>query len=154
MREDVPADHEVWDAPDLELLDPLAIDLTGQSVGDGVLVRGNMRTRLSRECRRCLTDVTVEINDAVDMLYEPLGIQEEDDLSGEVYPLPERGDLLDLLPALRQELLLRVPSFVICREECKGLCPQCGVDLNEKTCGCVPEEEAGPWDALKKIEFD
>ena len=57
-------------------------------------------------------------------------------------------------PVLREQLLLRVPAYVVCREECRGLCPQCGANLNETTCACEPEQAASPWDALKKLKFD
>lgn len=147
-------DDPLWDGSDLRLEAPLRVDLRGQEVGDGVLVRGRMRTRLGLECRRCLAPVGVAVDDEVTLLYEPLAAEEEDELEGEVYPLPERGDQLDLGPALREELILRVPAFVVCAESCRGLCPSCGANLNETTCECVPEEEPSPWSALKNLKFD
>ena len=51
-------------------------------------------------------------------------------------------------PALREELILRVPDYVVCSESCRGLCPSCGVNLNETTCECVPEAESSPWSVL------
>jgi len=47
-----------------------------------------------------------------------------------------------------------VPQFTLCREECRGLCPQCGTNLNDGACECVPEQASSPWDALKNVEFD
>jgi uncharacterized protein len=99
--------------------------------------------------------VGYDIDEAVDLLFEP--IRDEDEaaaLSGEVYPLPPRGDQVDLLPALREQLLLRVPDHVVCDEACRGLCPQCGTDLNRAACSCVPETAPGPWEALRKLKFD
>lgn len=138
----------------MTLREPLRVELKAQSVGEGVLVRGRMSTRLDLECRRCLAPVEGEIADEVTLLYEPLGEDEEAELEGEVYPLPPRGDQLDLAPALREELILRVPQFVVCSDTCRGLCPTCGANLNETTCNCVPEEESSPWTALKKLKFD
>jgi uncharacterized protein len=71
-----------------------------------------------------------------------------------VYPLPARGDELDLREAVREQLLLRAPRFALCREECRGLCPTCGADRNQDDCGCVPEPAVSPWDALKNVTFD
>ncbi len=70
--------------------------------------------------------------------------------NGEVYPLPERGTEVDLTAAVREQVLLQVPQFALCSEECSGLCPQCGTDLNDGACECVPERAPSPWDALKK----
>jgi uncharacterized protein len=149
-----PADP-VWEDADVALAEPLRVQMRARFVGEGVLARGRMRTRLDLECRRCLTAVGYDIDDAVDLLYEPLaGEEEEVALSGEVYPLPPRGDQIDLKPALREQLLLRVPDHVVCDEACRGLCPQCGTDLNRETCSCVPVAASGPWDALRKLKFD
>lgn len=144
----------LWDRSGFELAEPLRVDLRAQSVGEGVLVRGRIHARLGLECRRCLAPVAVEVADEVTLLYEPLAEGEEEELDGEVYPLPGRGDTLDLKPALREELILRVPDFVVCSETCRGLCPSCGANLNETTCECVPAAESSPWSALKNLKFD
>lgn len=152
---EVAPEDPVWEGADLALAEPLHVELTARSVGEGVLVRGRLRTRLDLECRRCLTGVTHLIDEPVELLFEPLADEEEEvALSGEVYPLPDRGDLVDLRPALREQLLLRVPEHVVCDEACRGLCPQCGADLNQTTCSCVPEKGSSPWGALKNLKFD
>lgn len=151
---DISPDDPLWEGLDFRLLEPLRVDLAGQSVGEGVLVRGRIHTRLGLECRRCLAPVEGEVDDEVTLLYEPLAEEDEDDLAGELYPLPGRGDALDLGPALREQLIIRVPDYVVCSEACRGLCPTCGANLNETSCECVPEEEASPWNALKNLKFD
>ena len=147
-------DDPLWEGSGFTLLEPLSVDLLAQTVGEGVLVRGPMGTRLGLECRRCLAPVAVEVDDDVTLLFEPLAEGEEEELDGEVYPLPGRGDRLDLRPALREQLILRVPVLVVCSEACRGLCPTCGANLNETSCECVPEAEASPWSALKNLKFD
>lgn len=154
VRGEIPPDDPLWDGAGVALREPLRVDLGARSVGEGVFVRGTIRASLALECRRCLKSVPHLLEETVDLLYEPLGADEADDLGGEVYPLPERGDELDLGPALREQLLLRVPRFAVCSEACRGLCPQCGIDLNEASCACVPEPGADPWDALRKVKFD
>lgn len=154
LREQVPPDHPMWEDTGVELTAPVEVDLTANSVGEGVLVRGTLKTRVRQPCRRCLEPVDAEIGDHVDLLFAaPVdGDDEMDD--GEVYPLPARGDDLDLTVAVREQVLLQVPQFTLCREECRGLCPTCGADLNEGACECVPEQGASPWDALKDVKFD
>ncbi len=154
VRDEVAPDDPLWEGTGLELREPLRFELKAQPVGDGVLVRGRISTGLMLECRRCLKEVPTEVDARVDLLYEPLQGEEEDELGGEVYPLPPRGTELDLGPALREQLLLQVPDFVVCEEACRGLCPRCGTNLNETTCSCEPEEDESPWDALRKLKFD
>lgn len=155
IRGEVSPEDPIWEDTDLALQEPLAVELEARSVGEGVLVRGRIRALLRLECRRCLKELVHEVDDPVDLLFEPIRDEEEElALSGEVYPLPARGDDLDLRPALREQLLLRVPDHVVCDESCRGLCPQCGADLNQTACSCVPEKGASPWDALKNLKFD
>lgn len=153
VREQVAPDDPMWEGAGLTLAAPLDVDLTARSVGEGVFVRGRLRTTVRQACRRCLTSVEKPVDDIVDLFYEPL-TAEDQDADGEVYPLPERGDELDLREAVREQLLLRAPEFVLCSEECRGLCPQCGADLNTDPCDCVPETAESPWDALKNVKFD
>lgn len=154
VQGEIAPDDPIWEGANFVLLAPLRVDAEARSVGEGVLVRGRLQTRLEMECRRCLTAVAREVDDTVDLLYEPLSGDDEAELAGEVYPLPERGTELDLRPAVREQFLLRVPEFVECREECRGLCPHCGTDLNEGSCECVPEAAESPWEALRKLKFD
>jgi uncharacterized protein len=58
--------------------------------------------------------------------------------------------MLDLRPSIRENWLLTVPAYVQCREDCKGLCPTCGTNLNESTCNCTVTKSDSRWDALLK----
>ena len=99
------------------------------------------------ECRRCLTDVTEEVNDELHAVFAPAGDDEVDD--PDVFEFDPGGRELDLRPAVRESWLLAVPAFAECREDCKGLCPSCGADLNEGECACEPARDSR-WDALRK----
>jgi len=151
---EISPDDSLFEGIEVALHEPLRLEMEARSVGEGVLVRGRMRTVLELECRRCVKSVVLPVDETVDMLFEELDEEEEDELGGEIYPLPSRGDDLDLRPALREQILLRVPQYVVCSEACRGLCPQCGTDLNESSCECVPEEPVSPWDALKNVKLD
>jgi uncharacterized protein len=153
VREQIPTDDPMWEGSGVTLASPLDVDLTARQVGDGVFVRGRLRTTVRQACRRCLSTVEQPVDDVVDMLFDTLG-EDEEEAEGEVYPLPARGGTLDLRDAVREQLLLRAPEFVLCREECRGLCPQCGTDLNQGECDCAPEKAESPWDALKNVKFD
>jgi uncharacterized protein len=153
VREQVSPDDPMWDEAGVTLAGPLDVDLTARQVGDGVFVRGRLRTTVRQACRRCLSPLEQPVDEVVDMLFDTLG-EDEEEAEGEVYPLPARGDTLDLREAVREQLLLRAPEFALCREDCRGLCPTCGTDLNQDQCECVPEQAESPWDALKNVKFD
>ncbi len=154
LREEIAPDHPVWNGVEAEILEPLHVDLHARSVGDGVLVSGTLRSRLEIQCRRCLASVVLDLDEAVDLWFEEVTSLEAREWEGEAYPLPPRGGDLDLTEALREQLLLRIPEYVVCREECRGLCPRCGADLNVAECDCTEEPTPGPWDALKNLTFD
>jgi uncharacterized protein len=153
LVESVPVDAPFWKETELHPSGPLEVDLVVRSVGDGVLARGRLRASVELECRRCLSPVQYRVDDTVDMYFTEIGPDEED-IEGEVYPIPIRGTELDLSDAVREQLLLRVPDFALCREGCRGFCPKCGTNLNESQCECVPEAPPSPWDALKQAKLD
>ncbi len=154
IREQIDADDPLWSDTGVAFKQPLRVDLEARMVGDGVLVRGSVETELDAACRRCLVAVPVTVRDSVDLLFEALSPEEQDELSGEVYALPERGDQLDLSTAIREQVVLRIPDYVLCSESCRGLCPKCGAELNREQCGCVLESPGDAWEALRKIKFD
>jgi uncharacterized protein len=153
IRETVPPDAAMWSETSVKPAAPLEVDLVANSVGDGILVRGSLRTQVAQECRRCLKDVLSDVDVHVDLLFEPVTDEEEYEAAGEVYPLP-RGIELDLTGPVLEQVVLHVPDFVLCREDCRGICAQCGADRNETACDCVSEPAPSPWDALKKLKQD
>src|SRR5829696_2577443 len=100
VREQVSPDDPMWEGAELTLAEPLDVDLTAREVGEGVFVRGRLRTTVRLACRRCLSSVEQPMDDTVDLLYQTLGPDDEE-AEGEVYPLPARGDELDLRDAVR-----------------------------------------------------
>src|SRR5690606_31263568 len=121
IREEIPKTDPAFREAGITLSEPVRMDLEARMVGEGVLVRGEIETQIAADCRRCLAPVPTRIRDTVDLLFEPLSGDEAVELGGEVYPLPERGDVLDLGPGIREQLLLRAPDFVVCAETCRGL---------------------------------
>lgn len=149
----IPVDDPLWSASGLTPAEPLTVELAARSVGAGVFVRGAMRTRLMLACRRCLKPVSVPLDEKMDLLFQDL-MEENGDGAGEVYPIPPKALEIDLTDAVREQLLLRLPRFVLCMEECSGLCPRCGADLNQAPCACAPVETLSSWSALKQVKFD
>ena len=90
----------------------------------------------------------VEVDEDVHILLAEIGAEEADDPDVFLYDPNER--MLDLRPAMRETWLLSAPGFVECRDDCKGLCPTCGTNLNESMCDCTTTRTDSRWDALLK----
>ncbi|WP_088317956.1 DUF177 domain-containing protein [Kineosporia sp. R_H_3] len=106
----------------------LELDLRLEAVMEGVLVSGTARGRATGECVRCLGDVDQEIEVDLQELYvypgrSPEGSDDEDELR------ELQDDLIDLEPALRDAVVLALPFQPVCREDCPGLCSECGARL-------------------------
>ncbi len=126
----------------------------GKKILDIRLV-GFLRTRLEVSCARCLESVGQPVQREFDLLYRPQGAdagQDElavNDAESEVGYYT--GDGLLLEDVLREQLLLAVPMKTVCREDCKGLCPQCGKNLNLGACSCRRPQDPR-WEALKGLK--
>lgn len=105
---------------------PVELDLRLEAVVEGVLVTGTATVELRGQCVRCLEDIstTMEV-DIQELFVHPESEAEEDEASR------LEGDLLDLEPLLRDGVVLDLPFQPLCREDCQGLCVDCGVNLNE-----------------------
>lgn len=101
------------------------------------------------ECRRCLAEVSFEIQQDLDILFA--GSDESEDPS--VYPIPEKVSELYLGDMLREELILAAPTLLTCREDCRGLCDRCGADLNDGPCECRHEVDPR-WAKLQELKKD
>jgi uncharacterized protein len=135
---ELPPEDDAFAGLGIELAAPLAVRGKLQATGDGELLwRGHLTGRARGTCRRCLAEVELPLDASVDVLFtaDP---EAADDPS--VYPLAPRATQVDLRPAIREEVALAVPPYVLCREECRGLCPRCGADLNQGPCGCAVAE--------------
>ena len=157
-------------APDdlrLELIEvPAGADVTlevrFEAVSEGVLATGTAIAPLAGECARCLAPVTSSVTVGFQELYlyaerrhdkhdkhDKHDEQEEQD-AGELYHLD--GDLLDLEPAFRDAVVLALPMSPLCREDCPGLCAECGVPLADAGPGHQHDDAADPrWAALKQL---
>ncbi len=85
-------------------------------------------------CRRCLTTAEASVADDVHIIFVEADDEEADD--PDVFRIPARATTLDLRPAIREQWMLSVPSYALCREDCNGFCPNCGADLNAGSCDC------------------
>ncbi len=104
-------------------------------------------------CTRCLTTVELPVDERLELMVlvgaaQPL-LGEHELTAAELTTLYLDDDLLDTTPILLEQLQLNVPMKPLCREECAGLCPACGVDRNRERCGCAPTAVDPRWSALE-----
>jgi DUF177 domain-containing protein len=120
-----------------------------------IRIKGDLSTRLELTCARCLEPVTLDVKRDFELLYRPLGSdagrEELSVTAAEAEIGYYQGDGLLLEDVVREQVLLAVPLKAICREDCKGLCPHCGKNLNSGTCSCEEPVDDPRWAALKEI---
>jgi len=123
---------------------------------DRVELAGKISAAVEFDCDRCLTQVRVPVLQAFDLVYvPPLGTAEEkplgeNDLSVGFY----RDETIDLDDLVREQIELALPMSRLCKEDCKGLCPECGANLNETDCRCSESQSDPRWAALKSFKVD
>jgi uncharacterized protein len=122
------------------------VDVLLEWAQEGLVATGTATVDWVGACRRCLQEVP---GLAVAEFRE---LFEEKPTEGESYPL--RHEQVDLEPLAREVVLLELPQAPLCREECLGLCPGCGADLNEGPCDCVPDDRDPRWAALDVLRAE
>jgi uncharacterized protein len=109
--------------------------------------KARIATTLDVVCRRCLTTVALEVTADIEALFTTESSSDD----ATVYELERGATECDLRPAVREELLLAVPEYPVCREDCRGLCARCGTNLNDGPCSCGPEPDPR-WAALRALQ--
>lgn len=137
----------------------IAYDLTLTNTGGAILAQGNVEAELEGTCDRCLDPAVLELSGNVEVLFVPPGgeFQVGEDEGLEILPIEE--DRLALDDPIRAAIAVEIPFKVLCRQDCKGLCPVCGQNLNEGSCDCAQnradaELERNPFSVLKNLTFD
>ncbi len=130
---------------DLDVTAPLVGVVRVMRTSEGILVTGRLTTEVLVACRRCLQpvptptaiDLEEEFRPSIDIITgTPLPMGDDEDEATRI----DEHHILDLTEVVRQELLLSLPVSVLCRADCRGICPQCGQNLNEEACECEPED--------------
>jgi uncharacterized protein len=127
--------------------EPVTGALRAQSVIEGILVTGQIEGVAELSCARCVTDFSSELRLEVCELY--IGPGHEADENEDAYRIT--GTEIDLEPMLRDAIALALPLHPLCRGDCKGLCVQCGTDLNTGSCDCKQDEGDPRWAPLEAL---
>ena len=127
--------------------EPLRFNLRLQRTGQLVEVDGRCRAEVTLACSRCLQPLTLSLDETFSVTFAP---QAADDIPAEEVELTRdelglltyRDDVIDLHEALQEQLIMALPISPLCADNCAGLCPLCGADLNRRRCSC----ERKPFD--------
>jgi uncharacterized protein len=129
-------------------LGPLEYRLTAQASNRRILVNGELACKLRLLCSRCLNPIdetfAIPFEEQFQVMKE--GDPEPDETDDFV---PVTDERIDLRPFLEEELVVHLPLAPLCKEDCKGLCPECGVNRNEQSCSCKSERIDPRLEALQ-----
>jgi uncharacterized protein len=124
--------------------------------GSELFVNGHVEGEAQVECDRCLKPIDVKVDTDFSLEY----ITGSDYESSQVAELGEEvmavsvfdGEAIDVDEIVKEQIVLAIPTRRLCSEECKGLCPECGIDLNSGDCNCKAEQVDPRWAALKDLK--
>ncbi|WP_305782907.1 YceD family protein [Symbioplanes lichenis] len=129
------------------------LDLSLTSVSEGVYVSGRVRGSLQGECGRCLNEIAQSFDVPIAELYAYAeSTTEETTDEDEVGRM--QGDLIDLEPAVRDAVVLTLPTNPVCRPDCPGLCPDCGVHFDDLPADHSHEDVDPRWAALRNLSAE
>jgi len=129
----------------------LAFDLRLESVSEGVLVSGAVQVTVTGECARCLDPLSQGLGVEVQQLYVYPGneVESDDDEVGRLV-----DDMIDLEPLLRDAVVLALPLAPVCRDDCPGLCPECGARLADVGPAHGHDQVDPRWAALRAVSTE
>lgn len=160
---DFPVLVEMGQQEDVRFLKPVQFRLRLQRSGQIVEVDGQLSTTAEFSCGHCLQPYQTELATEFALTYTPYvaeqleGVEEdaevelESDEMGLVY---YQHEIIDLFQPLQDQLVMALPISPICKDDCKGLCPECGCNLNIEKCQCVKKPFNNKFSALAGLKID
>jgi uncharacterized protein len=136
------------------LIGPCELSLRATRADEKVELIGSVRVVVEFECDRCLTNLSVNVKESFELLYvPPLGTGDEHELGENDLSLGFYQDgVIDVDDLAREQIELALPMARLCTEDCRGLCPECGANLNLGECACSKEQVDLRWAALKELK--
>lgn len=160
LIEDIPDEgldldiEERLGAEEVFLVSPVKAHLKVAKALSEVIVAGNLSAELELECSRCLKKYRHVMDVPVDVVYHPveeLGTDRHELKDDEMDMGFYQGEELDLHDLIREQILLNIQMKPLCDENCRGICSQCGTDLNTGACSCETKKIDSRLEVLKKL---
>ncbi len=137
---------------DVTFEDPIQVELSVTKSQDQLICRGKVKASAKMECSRCLVKYDQKLSSDLDFVVDLTGNSAEGRSESEGYFLVDPAStFFEIDQLVREAIILCLPLKPLCSEDCKGLCPICGTDLNKSQCGCVEEKTDPRWDQLKGL---
>lgn len=127
-----------------KFLEPVELEALVENTGDEFELRGRVKTSVELMCGRCLREFACHVD-------TPILFTMVEGLHAEGDALSFEGDWADISPRIAEAIYMAVPMVPLCSENCRGLCPVCGTDLNLHTCTCNPVDLDPRWEKLKNL---
>lgn len=128
----------------------LDVSKTGQEV----IIAGSLRAGLQLQCSRCLKDFRTDLDIPISVVYHPMEERSAGDrheLKNDEMDLGYYREEIDVEELFREQILLNTQMKPLCDENCKGICPQCGTDLNISGCSCSTQQGDPRLEVLRKL---
>lgn len=146
---------------EIKQMEPLEVNATAELLEGQIRVEGSFETKMELVCARCLEPVAEEVSSTFDLFYAPLPKgadlikHREDRLKDDDTDIGfYEGDGLFLADVLKEQVLLALPIKAICQSDCRGLCPNCGANLNHEECRCETHATDPRLASLARIKQD
>jgi uncharacterized protein len=138
---------------DARFSQPVRVNVSLEKSARQLFLNVKFETSGTFSCDRCLEDFTREVSGSYSIVYMMDGRSAEGiEAEEEIQVLTPQTNIVDLGEDVRQFLLLSLPSKTLCRENCAGLCPLCGVNKNRTSCACQVATVDPRWAVLKQIQ--
>ncbi|MFC1554589.1 DUF177 domain-containing protein [candidate division KSB1 bacterium] len=143
---------EIYSLDETIFAENLNSEVTVGVQGKNYYIKIFTNTDVKFECDLCLEDYISLYEVKTVLVYTEDPNLDPENEQDDLFFLPKGQDVIDLTKDIKQNLQLNIPMKKICKENCKGLCSECGINLNNKKCDCLKEIIDPRWDALKEIQ--
>lgn len=147
------------DSGEVHLTSPVHVEISAAHEFDHVRVSGRVDAGIRLACSRCCTEYDDRLSSTFVLFYtraqagETVQDEEIELSETDLVSVTYRGDEIDLVPEVDEQIVMELPLKPLCSEQCRGLCPACGADLNSEECGCRRETPSLAFGALKDLKI-
>lgn len=141
----------------LETPEGIRYELQLANTGEGIVLSGDASCHAVTPCARCLEPAEVEVSGPVEGYYLLEEADEAEGFEADEFEVVSPDGSFDITPAIIAALVHATPYVILCQDDCKGLCPKCGANLNEGSCACDQDDDIdplNPFAALKNLSFE
>jgi len=141
---------------------PIGTILRAQRIGDMVEIDGDIETSVYLPCSRCLQPFQISLKSHFALTYMRRAADGIEDNEHQEFELSAedtgivyfQGQTINLKDTIQEQVVMEFPLRALCKQDCKGLCPKCGADLNEDLCDCDRRSSPGKFDVLKNLKLE